>query len=73
MHGSAIWSPTLREEHELTMFNDRVLRRMLRPKEEDVVGGWKNMPNEALHNFYSSVSITRAIKSKSTGSAGHVE
>jgi hypothetical protein len=55
------------------VFDNRVLRRIFRPKEEVVVESWKNMRDEELHNFYSSASITRAIKSRSTGSVGHVE
>jgi hypothetical protein len=32
---------------------NRVLRRIFRPKREEVVGGWKR--NEELHNLYSSL------------------
>jgi hypothetical protein len=33
------WSLTLREEHSLRMFENRVLRRIFGPKREEVVGG----------------------------------
>jgi hypothetical protein len=73
LHGCAILSPTVREEHGLKLFDNRVLRRIFRPKEKEVAGGWKNMHNEELHNYYSSASTIRMITSRSTGSAGHAE
>jgi hypothetical protein len=32
---------TLREEHRLRVFENRVLRRIFGPKREEVVGGWR--------------------------------
>jgi hypothetical protein len=40
------------------MFENRMLRRIFRPKEEEVAGAWRNMHNKELHNLYSSASIT---------------
>jgi hypothetical protein len=37
-----------------------------------VVGGWRKVHNEDLHNFYSSQSIIRMIKSRRMRWAGHV-
>jgi hypothetical protein len=37
-----------------------------------VTGGWRKLPNEELHNLYSSQSIIRMIKSRRMGWAGHV-
>jgi len=37
--GCETWSLTLREEHRLRMFENRVLRRIFGPKREEVVGG----------------------------------
>jgi hypothetical protein len=42
----------LREEHRLRLFENRVLRRIFGPKEQEVVGGWRRLHNEELHNFY---------------------
>jgi len=36
-----IWSPTLREEQRLRLFENRVLRRELGPKEDEVTGEWR--------------------------------
>jgi hypothetical protein len=34
-------SPTLREEHRLKVFKNRVLRRIFGLKRDEVVGGWR--------------------------------
>jgi hypothetical protein len=39
------WSLTLREEHTLRVFENRVLRRILGPKRDGVRGGWIKLPN----------------------------
>jgi hypothetical protein len=35
------WSLTLREEHRLRVFEDRVLRRIFGPKRDEVTGEWR--------------------------------
>jgi hypothetical protein len=62
--GCETWSLTVREEHKLKMFENRVLR-IFGPKSEGMMGGWRKLHNEELHNLYSSPSIVRIIKSKS--------
>jgi hypothetical protein len=44
---------------------NRVLRRIYGPKEDEVIGGWRKLHNEELHNLYSLPSIIRMIKSRS--------
>jgi hypothetical protein len=61
----------LREEHRLRVFDGRVLRRIFLPKREKVVGGWRKMHKEELHNLYSLPSIIRMIKSRRMRWAGH--
>jgi hypothetical protein len=58
------WSVTLREEHRLRVFENRVLRRILGPKRDEVTGGWRKLHNEELHGLYSSPSIIRVIKAR---------
>jgi hypothetical protein len=41
------------------VFENRVLRRIFGPKREEVVGGWRRLHNEELHNFYPSPNIIR--------------
>jgi hypothetical protein len=49
-----------------------VPRRLFRPKREEVVGGWRRLHNEELHNLYASPDIIRVIKSRRMRGAGHV-
>jgi hypothetical protein len=39
-----------------------MLRRIFGPKGEEVVGGWRILYNEELHNLYASSDIIRMIK-----------
>jgi hypothetical protein len=72
LHGCETWSLTLREEHGLRVFENRVLRRIFGPKRDEVTGGWRKLYNEDLHGLYSSLSIIRVIKSRMMRWAGHV-
>jgi hypothetical protein len=55
------------------VFGNRVLRRIFRPKRDEVTGGWRELHNEELHNLYSSPpSIMRMIKSRRMKWAGHL-
>jgi hypothetical protein len=65
-------SLTLREEHRLRVFENRMLKRIFRPKKEEVIEGWRKLHNEELHNLYCSPSIIRIIKSSRMRWAGHV-
>jgi hypothetical protein len=40
-----------------TVFENRVLRRLFGTNKEKVVGGWRKVHKEELHNLYSSSSI----------------
>jgi hypothetical protein len=73
LYGCETWSLTLREEHRLRVFENRVLRRIFGPKRDEVTGGWRKLHNEELHNLYSSPSIIRMIKSRKIRWARHVE
>jgi hypothetical protein len=55
---------TLREEHRLRIFENRVLRRIFGPKRDEVTRGWRKLHNEELHGLYSSPSIVRVIKAR---------
>jgi hypothetical protein len=41
---------TLREEHRLRVFGNRVLRRIFEPKRDEVTGGWRKLHIEELHD-----------------------
>jgi hypothetical protein len=50
MHGCETWSLTLRDGHRLRVFENRVLRRIIRPKRDEVTGDWRKLHNEEIHN-----------------------
>jgi hypothetical protein len=62
---------TLREEHRLGVFKNRVLRRISGSQRDKVMEGWRKQ-HEELHNLYSLPSIIRMIKSRRMRWAGHV-
>jgi hypothetical protein len=45
------WYLTLREEHRLRVFENRVLRKIFGPKIDEVTGKWRKLHNEQLHNL----------------------
>jgi hypothetical protein len=45
-------SLTLREEHRLRVFENRVLRRIFVPKRDEVRGEWRKLRNEERHILY---------------------
>jgi hypothetical protein len=46
------------------VFEKRVLRRIFRPKRENVEGGWRRLHNEGFHNLYTSPNIISVITSR---------
>jgi hypothetical protein len=64
------WSLTLRAEHKLRVFENRVLRRISGPKRDEVTG-WRIMHNE-LHILYSLQNIIRIVKLRRMRWEGHV-
>jgi hypothetical protein len=49
------------------VFENRVLRRIFGPKRDEVMGEWRKLHNEELHNLYSSPDIIRQIKANEMG------
>jgi hypothetical protein len=72
LYGCETWSLTLREEHRLRVFENKVLRRIFGPKRDEVTGEWKKLHNEELRDLYSSPSIISIIKSRRMRWAGNV-
>jgi hypothetical protein len=44
------------------VFENRALRRIFRPKREEVALGWRRVHNEELCNLYTSSNINRVTK-----------
>jgi len=42
------WSLTMREERRLRVFENRVVRRIFRPRRDEVTGEWRKLHNEEL-------------------------
>jgi hypothetical protein len=72
LYGCETLSLTLREDHRLRVFENRVLRRIFGPRRDEVTGGWKKLHSEERHGLYSSPSIFRVIKARRMRWAGHV-
>jgi hypothetical protein len=70
--GCETWSLTLRKEHRLRVFENRVLRRIFGLKRDEVMGDWGKLHNEELRDLYSSPSIIRIAKSRRIRWAGNV-
>jgi hypothetical protein len=71
LYGCETWSLTLKEEHRLRVFDNRVQRRIFGLKRDEVMGEWRKPHNKELRDLYSLPSIIRIIKSRRRW-AGHV-
>jgi hypothetical protein len=56
------WSLTLRKEHRLRVFENRVLREIFEGKADEVTGELRKLHNEELNDLHSSPNIVRVIK-----------
>jgi len=72
LYGCETRSLILREERNLRVFENMVLRRIFGPRRDEVTGEWRRMHNEELNDLYSSPNIVRVIKSRRMRWAGHV-
>jgi hypothetical protein len=50
------WSLTLKEEHKVRVFGNRMLTRRFGPKKEEVMGEGRKLHNEVLCDLYFSPS-----------------
>jgi len=62
----------LREEMKVSVFENRVLRRIFGPRRDEETGEWRRLHNEELNDLYSSRNIVRVIKSRRMRWKGHV-
>jgi hypothetical protein len=54
------------------VFENRVLRGIVGPKREEVVGCWRGQHNGELYNLYALPNIIRLIKSTMVRWTGYV-
>jgi len=71
LYGCETWSPTLREERRLRVFENRVLRRIFGPKRDEVIE-WRKLHNEEPNDLYAFPNIVRVIKSRRKRWVWHV-
>ena len=72
LYGCETWSLTLREEHRVRVFDNRVLKRVVGPWRDEETGEWRRLQNESLLSvlhtkYYSGGQIKKKRWS------GHVE
>jgi hypothetical protein len=67
--GCETWSPTLREERRLSVFKNRVLRRIFGPKRDEVAWEWRRLNNKEPCALYTNI---RVIRSRRPRWVGHV-
>ena len=61
--GCETCSLTLKEEHRLMVFENRVQSMIHGSERDEVTGDWMRQHNEQLHDLYCSLNIIRVIKS----------
>ena len=72
LYGCETWTLTLRAEHRLRMFENKVLRKIFAAKKYEITGEWRTLHNAELHALYSSPNIIRSHKSRRLRWAGYV-
>jgi hypothetical protein len=71
LYGYGTWSLTLKEEHRLSVFENRVLRKIFGPKKKEH-RSWRKLNKDELLGLYSSPNIVGMIRSRRMRWAGHV-
>jgi hypothetical protein len=56
LYGNETLSLTLREEHRLRVFQNKVPKKIFGATREEITGDWRKLRNE-LHGLYSSPNI----------------
>jgi hypothetical protein len=64
LYGYETLSLTMREEHRLRVFVNRMLTGIFGPQRDEVTGEWRKLHEEELYDLYSSPTIMRVIKSR---------
>ena len=72
LYGCETCSLTLREEHRLRVFENRVLRKIFGPKRNEVTVELRKLHKEELKDLYSTPNIVRVIKSRRISWTVHV-
>ena len=71
LYSCGTWSLTLREGCRLRIFENRILRRIVRPKKNEN-GYWRKLHNKKPDSLYGLPNIVRVIKSRRLRWARHL-
>ena len=55
------------KKRKLRVFENKVLRRLFRPRRDEVTGEWRRLHNEELNDLYCSPNIVRVKLSSAVG------
>jgi len=47
---------------KIRVSKNKVLRKIFEIKAEEIIGGWRNIHKEELHNFYASLYFIMPVK-----------
>jgi hypothetical protein len=72
LFGCETWSLILNGEHRLRLFENRVMRRILGPMKNEIIGSRRKLHNEEFHNLNTSPNIIRIFKSRRMSWTGHI-
>ena len=64
LYGCETWSLTMREEHMLRVFENGVLRELIRSKRVEITEEWRGLHNGEIYDLYLSPNIIRVIESR---------
>jgi hypothetical protein len=70
LYGCEAWFLTLREEHRLRVFENKLFRKIFGPKKDEVTREWENYITRSF--MICTFRIIRLIKSRMMRWAGHV-
>jgi hypothetical protein len=72
LNGCETWSLTFRKERRQTVIENRVLRRTVGPKSDEIIGQQRKPHNEELNDLYFSLNTVWMIKSRRMKRVRHV-
>jgi len=53
------------------VFENKVVRRTFGLRSEEVIGGWRRLHDEEVHNLYAFPNVIRVVQSRRMRWAGH--